>query len=83
MSECKKLAKRTDEWNAIYKFYEWLQEQRITLARWDDRLSYGITPVTKHIQDLLYEYFEVNPIKLEQERREILRKLREKQPPNL
>jgi len=45
--------------------------------------SYFVYPdpiaIGKSIETLLYEYFEVDPQKLEQERREILAKLRSKQ----
>jgi len=58
---CEKLSKRSEEWNHIYPFLEWLQEQGIVLARYN----------------LIYP--ELQPIsELEEERRELLKKLREK-----
>jgi len=32
---CEKLSKRSEEWNHIYPFLEWLQEQGIVLARYE------------------------------------------------
>jgi len=57
---CEKLSKRSEEWNHIYPFLEWLQEQGIVLARYEPD-----------------KYFEIDPVKLEEERRELLKKLRE------
>jgi len=34
--ECDKLGKRLDEWNAIARFIEWLQENRMCIAVWRD-----------------------------------------------
>ena len=96
MKECEKLSKREDEWNNIYPFMEWLQEQGLFLCRnqteeearedEDNVLASGeviVWPypiaVGKPIEQLLYEYFGVDPVKLEQERREILEELRRKQ----
>jgi len=80
MSECEKLNKRSEEWNHIYPFLEWLQEQRIVLARYEpDKFSSiypNLQPIRKSIDDLLYEYFEIDTLKLEEERRELLQKLR-------
>lgn len=33
--ECEKLSSHTDEWNAIYPFMEWLQEQGLFLCRYE------------------------------------------------
>ena len=93
--ECDKLNARTDEWNVIYPFMEWLQEQGIILARHDtveNAKARGEKPdkdrdiwvrpypyaIGKHIDEMLYEYFDVDPAKLEQERRKILDVIREK-----
>jgi len=88
-NEVEKLVRHTDEWNHIYPFMEWLQEQGIHLYRnrteeekqaleesgygWgkDDHIG-----VSKSIEQLLYEYFGVDPKKLEAERRAILDQLR-------
>lgn len=86
MKECEKLSARTEEWNHIYPFMEWLQEQGLFLCRHETEeeakgkgsdwpYPYPIA-VGKNIEQLLYEYFDVNPNKLEQERRQLLAKLR-------
>jgi hypothetical protein len=88
MPECDKLNDRRDEWNAIYPFIEWLQEKKIWLAhRITKREFYGeeyedapmdaLVSIPQTLENLLYEYFEVDPAKLEQERRELLSSLRE------
>ena len=84
LSECEKLSKRIEEWNIIYPFMEWLQEHGIFLARHQTRAEaqedggwefpYPIA-VGKSIGQLLYEYFNVDPVKLEKERRELLEEL--------
>ena len=60
--ECDRLRERLDEWNAIFPFIEWLQEQ---------------IPILQNLEDLLYEYFDMDPAELERKRREILESLRE------
>jgi len=76
MSECKKLSDRTEDWNVIYPFMEWLQEQGIVLSKYytdQEGDSYEhLQPISKNIDTLLYEYFNVDPTKLEKERRELL-----------
>ena len=95
MSECKKLSNHLEEWNHIYPFMEWLQEQNLFLctyetetdvkAKGDKPLKDGSyfafpypIPVPKTIENRLYEYFEVDPVKLEVERREILEEFRQR-----
>jgi len=79
MKQCVKLAKRTNEWNAIYPFLEWLsQEKDIHLCRPGPKESWlrdHFQPIGESWENLLYEYFEVNPTKLEEERRAILAEL--------
>ena len=49
-TECKKLNKRTDEWNAIYPFMEWLQEQKIVLCKLDRTVDHWY-PIFEKIED--------------------------------
>jgi len=98
MSEIDKLNSRTDEWNHIYPFIEWLHENRMTIAQWRDPKAEYVSaysgkkgtveelaphllehpyPVGGSIENLLYRYFDVDPVKLEQERRRLLSSLRE------
>ena len=84
MSECEKLSRRTREWNAIYPFVEWLQEQGIVLSRYfkdkEANQYEHLQPISESLQDLLYRYFNVDYIQLEKERREILANLRKAKP---
>ena len=88
MPECDKLNDRRDEWNAIYQFKEWLEEKKIWLAHritlrefygeeYEDEPMETLVPIPQTIETLLYEYFDVDPAKLEQERRRLLSSLRE------
>jgi len=86
--ECDKLNERTKEWNAIYPFMEWLQEKKIWLAHTITKREYygedyadepmnTMVPILQSLEDLLYEFFDVDPAELERERRLILSSLRE------
>ena len=91
--ECEKLNARTEEWNVIYPFMEWIGEQGLFLARYETeeeaRAKGNVGkdgsvwtfphPIAagKRIGGLLYEYFDVDPTELERERRELLESLRE------
>jgi len=95
-SETDKLIERMNEWNAIYPFIEWLQENRMCIAVWRDPKAQNINsytvktgtikeiaghplehphPYEQSIDNLLYEYFDVDPEELERERREQLESL--------
>ena len=84
MSECEKLSNRTQEWNAIYQFMEWLQEQGIILSRYfkneEGNPCEHLPPISESLEYLLYKYFDVDPVQLETERREILVNLRKAKP---
>ena len=92
-SESDKLSERMSEWNAIYPFIEWLQENRMCIAVWRDprvlnKNSYTVKtgtikenaehplehphPYGQPIDNLLYEYFDVDPAELEREQLESL-----------
>jgi len=86
--ECEKLNERTKEWNAILPFMEWLTDKKIWLAHtitkreyygedYEDELMETMVPIPQSLVGLLYEYFEVDPNKLESERRALLKSLRE------
>ena len=84
MKDCEKLSQHTDEWNAIYPFIEWLQQNHMCIAVWRRKKDvekcqeYLLEPYPygQPIETLLYKYFGVNPEKLERERREILAQIR-------
>ena len=86
--ECEKLNERTKEWNAIYPFMEWLQEKKIWLAHtitkreyygedYEDEPMETMVPIPQSVENLLYEYFDIDVNKLESERRQILEALQE------
>jgi len=100
MSEIDKLNSRTDEWNHIYPFIEWLHENRMTIAQWRDPEAEYVSaysgkkgtiekeapwllehpyPVGGAIENILYRYFDVDPEKLEAERRALLEWFRVKE----
>jgi len=87
--ECDKLNERTQEWDAIYPFMEWLLEKKIWLAQtitkreyygedYEDEPMAAMVPILQSLDNILYEYFDVDPNKLERERRELLSSLRKK-----
>lgn len=64
--ECDKLNERTNEWNAIYPFMEFLREKKIQLAQtitkreyygvdYSDELMETMVPIPQRLDDLLYE----------------------------
>jgi hypothetical protein len=55
-------------------FIEWLGENRIELAQWNDAGTYCL-PIHKSRDDLLAEFFEIDRNKLEAEKRAMLEKL--------
>jgi len=85
-SESDKLNERLSEWNAIYPFFEWLQEKEIWLAHTITKREYygedhedepmdTMVPIPQNLESLLYEYFDVDQAELERERKEILESL--------
>ena len=84
--QCDKLLAVKDKSQVIGEFLEWLQgEKNLVIAEWD----YGDSntdedPLVRHrfnIQELLAEFFEIDLVKVEEERRAILdeqRRLNEK-----
>jgi len=88
MPECDKLNDRRDEWNALYQFVEWLQEKGILLSHritmrefygeeYEDEPMDTLVPIPRTLENLFYEYFDLDPAELEQERRRLLSTLRE------
>ena len=85
MKDCEKLAQYRNEWDAIMMFIEWLQQNHMCIGVWrtkkqatnekgevKEHLLEHPYPYGQTIENLLYQYFDVNPEKLERERREIL-----------
>lgn len=74
--ECDKLDNNWKAYRAIYKFLEWLSEQKMTICELLGKEFPEFQPVTKNAQDLVYEYFRIDANKLERERRVMLEKVR-------
>lgn len=78
--ECEKLSAVRPEMMKITTFVEWLEEQGIKLCSPDDgggMFSSGYAPVSESVEKILHRYFEIDPKKLEDERRLILERARE------
>lgn len=78
--ECQKLRAGADERSTINDFLEWMQEKYgAFLARYDRDSEFPdlLWPLRKSADALAQEYLGVDPVKLENERRDILAKLRE------
>jgi hypothetical protein len=75
MPECEKLVKVAKDSQKIGDFLEWLfGEKNYTLGKWHGDY---LRPVHERIEELLAEYFGIDLSKVETERREMLKALRE------
>lgn len=77
------MLKEVDRWaevheraRAIHEFLDFLNEKGISLCEVDSKTDM-FYPVPKNRYDLIYECYNINANKLEQERREILELARE------
>lgn len=69
MSELEKYGQARDAMQTIREFMEWVESSRLELAvRRGDRLL----PSPATIDQLLYGYFKIDTVKLENERRALL-----------
>jgi len=76
--EHEKLRKVSGNSQAIGEFYDWLEGHGVHLATYstlsgDDRLVMART----NIQDLLAEFYDIDRVALEEEKRAMLRTIRE------
>ncbi len=69
--------KEVDRWSivhesakAIHEFVDYLNENQISIGSISDNGLF--LPTGKTLDDMIYECYGINPVKLEQERREIL-----------
>ena len=78
MSECARLTEREEEWNAIMPFLEWLEEHGMFLCEMVqlEYRSCHCNRIGKSMEQVLYEYFGIDSKKLEEERRELLERLK-------
>lgn len=73
--ECDKWAKVHEDSVVIQQFFEFLSSKGINLC-YMEKTYEQFLPVMQTHDDLIYEYFEIDRSKLEQERRAILEKCR-------
>ena len=71
--ECDKMLAVRDESHTLSMFLDWLIDQGIRLARYDD--DDRLCPIIKTFERLLAEYFEIDLDKVEEERRALLDQL--------
>jgi len=62
-----------DKWEIISRFLQWAEEKDMYLAVWSDGRLEGLT--VDDYTSVLYDYFDIDPEKLEKERRELLMEL--------
>ena len=76
--ECEKLQLAAPRSAEISQFLDWAQEQGIFLAHYHEDYYDGNRPlrVNATIEQLLANYFEIDRVKVEKERQEILASLR-------
>jgi len=83
--ELDKMSKVKEESQKIGEFLDWLQNtKRITLAQWaaaiadeDDDEQDRLVAIRQSIEDLLADYFKIDQVKAEQERRALLEYVQE------
>lgn len=72
--EMAKWDKAHNEAQAILSFHEWLSSKRFQLAYYPPDREH-LYPINQTWDNLVYEYFEIDPTKLEHERRDLLNSL--------
>jgi len=82
MNELEKHAWTCEQRGVIEEFLDWLNENEILLGEYI-RLSEGcaerLAPILKNRQELLDEFFGIDPVQLEKERRELLEQARKRE----
>ena len=68
--ECEKLSTKRTEMMAIRSFMDFVGEKEIILT--DTRLKYHASVRDRQLEDLMYEFYDINPKEVEIERRKML-----------
>lgn len=78
MSELEKNSKTFEQRRTIGEFLDWLNEKEILLSTYIKFKNYAerLAPIPKNRQELLDEYFDIDPVQLDKERRELLEQAR-------
>lgn len=73
MNELEKHSKTFEERRVIGEFLDWLGEQKIVLsAHIEDQDYLGLAQILQNRQELLDQYFRIDPVQLDKERRALL-----------
>ena len=74
MTELEKFAEAVPSMEVIREFMSWCEEQKIELA---SPLPNGVHlyPLTEGLENMMARYFKINLVKLENERRALLKKV--------
>ena len=72
-TECERLADVSGQSQTISDFLEWLEIEGIELSRPDAETNGWSLPITERPDSLLMRYFGIDAIRLEAERRALLR----------
>lgn len=76
MSELEKHSQTVEQRKTIEEFLDWLNENKILLGGYikpfKDSDTERMAPILQNRQELLDEYFDIDPVQLDKERRELL-----------
>ena len=76
MNELEKHSKTFEQRRIVQEFLDWLNENEILLGEYIKPYKAmdveRLAPILKNSQELLDEYFDIDPVQLEKERRELL-----------
>lgn len=70
--ECEKMKLVSSESQSIGAFLDWCGEQGFELRDWDNEYQDQPGPLHKSIEQLLAKYFEIDLVKVESERQQML-----------
>jgi len=80
ISELEKHSQTVEQRKTIEEFLDWLNEGKILLGSYiklyEDSDTEEMAPILQNRQELLDEYFNIDPVQLEKERRELLEQAR-------
>ena len=82
MNELEKHSKTFEQRRIVEEFLDWLNENEILLGEYIKPYKAmdieRLAPILKNRQEFLDEYFDIDPVQLEKERRELLEQARRK-----
>lgn len=78
-SEHQKLSAVNDSSQLLGEFLDWLGTQEMTVAYWVDKPIQSLAPVKLSTNELLARFFDIDLVKLEEEKRAMLNHLRTSQ----